>query len=325
MANEKEHWSEIKEVSSGISWTFRFMLWATKHLPRFVLVAITALVSLFFFLGAGKIRRNSRIYLEKVARKNGSRKPTWLDCYKHVLCFSIQMLEKLLSWMGRLKITDLEKDGGWEDLQKFLTDGNGAFLFCSHLGNMEMFRSLAGDNRNSVVGNLHVYPIVSFSSTSKFNSLLRELNPELMNHVINANDIGIDSAIMIKEKLNEGSLIVIAGDRTSATNRDRLLKANFLGDEASFPEGAFILASIIGAPIYFGTGIRRKDFSLNSSYEFKIQKARTQFTGSRRERKQQIQALLEEYVAFIEEGCSRYPYQWYNFFNFWETNKEAQP
>lgn len=146
-----------------------------------------------------------------------------------------------------------------------------------------------------------------------------------MNHVINANDIGIDSAIMIKEKLNEGSLIVIAGDRTSATNRDRLLKANFLGDEASFPEGAFILASIIGAPIYFGTGIRRKDFSLNSSYEFKIQKARTQFTGSRRERKQQIQALLEEYVAFIEEGCSRHPYQWYNFFNFWETNKEAQP
>lgn len=318
MANPDEHWSEIKEVSSGISWTFRFMLWATKHLPRFVLVAITAIVSLFFFIGAKGIRRNSRLYLEKIARKTGRKKPGVFDSYKHVLCFSLQMLEKILSWMGRLKITDLEKDGGWEELQKFLTDGNGAFLFCSHLGNMEMFRSLAGDNRNSVVNDLHIYPIVDFSGTSKFNDILRELNPELMNHVINANDIGIDSAIWIKEKLNEGSLIVIAGDRTSATNRGRSLKTTFLGEEAEFPEGAFTLASVIGAPVYIGAGIRSKDFSLNSSYEFKIQKAKTQFSGSRKERKQEIQSLLDEYVAFIEEGCSRHPYQWYNFFNFWE-------
>ena len=323
MANADAHWSEMKEVSSGISFTFRFMLWATKHMPRFILVAITATVSFFFFLGAKAIRRNSRLYLEKVAKKAGRKKPSWFDCYKHVLCFSLQMLEKLLSWMGRLKITDLEKNGGWEELQKFLTDGNGAFLFCSHLGNMEMFRSLAGDNRNSVVNNLHIYPIVDFSGTSKFNALLRELNPELMDHVINANDIGIDSAIWIKEKLNEGSLIVIAGDRTSANNRSRMLKTTFLGEEAEFPEGAFTLASVIGAPVYIGAGIRSKDFSLNSSYEFKIKKANTQFTGSRKERKTQIQAMLDEYAAFIEEGCIKHPYQWYNFFNFWEKNKET--
>lgn len=318
MDNRDAHWSEMKEVSGGIPWMFRFMLWATKHLPRFILVAITATVSFFFFLGAKGIRRNSRIYLEKLARQTGKKKVTWIDTYKHILCFSLQMLEKMLSWMGRLKITDLEKNGGWEELQDFLTAGNGAFLFCSHLGNMEMFRSLAGDNKNSVVKDLHIYPIVDFSGTSKFNGILRELNPELMDHVINANDIGIDSAIWIKEKLNEGSLIVIAGDRTSATNRSRMLQTTFLGDEAEFPEGAFTLASVIGAPVYIGSGIRSKDFSLNSSYEFKIRKANMQFAGSRKERKQQIQALLEEYVKFIEDGCKKHPYQWYNFFNFWE-------
>ena len=127
---------------------------------------------------------------------------------------------------------------------------------------------------------------------------------------------------MLKDKIDKGYLVVIAGDRTSAKNRDRTVRAKFLGDWAEFPEGSFILASIIGAPIYFGVGIRCKNFSLNSKYEFMIHKATTDFSGSRKEKKQKIQALIEEFVGFIEKHCKDHPYQWYNFFDFWEEKEQ---
>lgn len=324
MDNSQEHWSEHKEVSSGTSWTFTFMLLMAKYLPRPLIVAISAIICFFFFLGAKPIRKNSRAYLEKVAKATGRKSPTTLDCYKHVLCFALQMLEKMLSWMGRLNVSDLEPSPELKEFQNFLTTGHGAILLSSHLGNLDMFRSLGDIDGNAKIKDLRICPIVDIESTSKYNDLLRKLNPELMDNLINASDIGVDSAIMIKDKIDKGYLIVIAGDRTSATNRGRTLRAKFFGEWAEFPEGTFILASILGAPVYFGAGIRCKNFSLNSKYEFKIRKASTQFSGSRKERKQQIQPLIEEYIAFVEECCCEHPYQWYNFFDFWEK-KEQQP
>ncbi|MCQ2053734.1 MAG: lipid A biosynthesis acyltransferase [Fibrobacter sp.] len=287
------------------------------HLPRPIIIVITAVISFFFFLGAKPVRKNSRIYLEKLSKCKGTKQPSWVDCYKHVLCFSIQMFEKILSWMGKLEISNLKKNEGCQNLQDSLTSGHGAFLFCSHLGNIDMFRSLSDDGKQKGIKGLHVYPIVDFSGTSKFNNLLRELNPELMDHVIDAKNIGVDSVIWIKEKIDEGGLIVIAGDRTSPNTQNRTLTAPFLGEEANFPEGAFTLASVIGAPIYFGFGTRSKNFNLNSTYEFNIYKAKTQFTGTRKERKLQIRQLLEEYIALVENACEKHPYQWYNFYNFW--------
>ena len=324
MPNAPAHWSDQKEVSSGTSWTFTFMLLMVKYLPRPLIAAISATVCFFFFLGAKPVRRNSRIYLEKVAKASGRRKPTTFDCYKHVLCFALQMLEKMLSWMGRLKVSDLKASPELLEFQESLTTGHGAILLSSHLGNLDMFRSLGDIGGNAKIQDLRICPIVDIESTSKYNDLLRKLNPELMDNLINASDIGVDSAIMIKDKIDKGYLIVIAGDRTSATNRGRTVRKQFFGDWAEFPEGAFTLASIIGAPVYFGAGIRLKNFSLNSRYEFKIRKADTQFSGNRKERKQKIQPLIDEYISFVEECCKEHPYQWYNFFDFWEK-KEIQP
>lgn len=324
MPNAPAHWSDQKEVSSGTSWTFTFILLMVKYLPRPLIAAISATVCFFFFLGAKPIRKNSRAYLEKVAKATGRKSPTTLDCYKHVLCFALQMLEKMLSWMGRLKVSDLKASPELLEFQESLTTGHGAILLSSHLGNLDMFRSLGDIGGNAKIQDLRICPIVDIESTSKYNDLLRKLNPELMDNLINASDIGVDSAIMIKDKIDKGYLIVIAGDRTSATNRGRTVRKQFFGDWAEFPEGAFTLASIIGAPVYFGAGIRLKNFSLNSRYEFKICKADTQFSGNRKERKQKIQPLIDEYISFVEECCKEHPYQWYNFFDFWEK-KEIQP
>lgn len=322
MADSQANWYDQKEVSSGTSWTFTFMFLMVKYLPRPLIVAISATICFFFFLGAKPVRKNSMTYLEKVAKATGRKKPTAIDCYKHIFSFVLQMLEKMLSWMGRLNVSDLTKDAEREELRKQLTSGHGAILLSSHLGNLDMFRSLGDSGSDAKIKDLRICPIVDIDNSSRYNDLLRKLNPELMDNIINANDIGVDSAIMIKDKIDKGYLIVIAGDRLSAKNHDRTVRKQFLGDWAEFPEGAFILASIIGAPIYFGAGTRCKNFSLNTKYEFTIRKATTEFSGSRKDRKQKIQALMDEYIAFVEESCKKHPYQWYNFFDFWEKKEQ---
>ena len=242
----------------------------------------------------------------------------FMATYKHVLSFALSMIEKLLGWRGAIKLNQVETQG--DDLDKLveqLDRGEGAFLICSHLGNMEMLRSLTGYGEIHTHRQFKVFPVVDFSGTSKFNALLHELNPDLMNSVLDANKMGVDSAVWMKEQVAAGNVVAIAGDRTSANSQGRNIEMNFLGDPANFPEGAFTLASILNAPIYFTFAIRKHDFDIRTPYEMHVVKASTSFDCSRRERPGKIKDLVREYVQLLEKLSLRHPYQWYNFYNFW--------
>ncbi|MDO4947651.1 MAG: lipid A biosynthesis acyltransferase [Fibrobacter sp.] len=235
------------------------------------------------------------------------------------MSFALSMMEKLLGWKGAIKLNNIEtQDDDLNALVDQLNRGEGAFLLCSHLGNMEMLRSLTGYDEYHTQKDFEVFPVVDFSGTSKFNALLRELNPDLMDHVVDANNIGVDTAVWMKDQIAAGNLVVIAGDRTSANSRDRKLETEFLGEKANFPEGSFSLAGILNAPIYFMFAIRKKDFDIKSTYEMHVIRAKTSLECSRKERPERLKLLLREYTSILEKLCLKHPYQWYNFYNFWE-------
>ena len=316
MSSESQQWFEVKEVGGSL-WHFRFMLWITCHLPLRIVELCTAIVCFFFWLGASPVRKRSKAYLKRLFAVRGKRMP-FMATYKHVLSFALSMIEKLLGWRGAIKLNQVETQG--DDLDKLveqLDRGEGAFLICSHLGNMEMLRSLTGYGEIHTHRQFKVFPVVDFSGTSKFNALLHELNPDLMNSVLDANKMGVDSAVWMKEQVAAGNVVAIAGDRTSANSQGRNIEMNFLGDPANFPEGAFTLASILNAPIYFTFAIRKHDFDIRTPYEMHVVKAATSFDCSRRERPGKIKDLVREYVQLLEKLSLRHPYQWYNFYNFW--------
>ena len=317
MDASNQHWFELKEVGGSL-WHFRFMLWITCHLPRRVVELCTAVICFFFWLGAAPVRSRSKAYLKRLYAVQGRNVPPFAT-YRHVLSFALSMIEKLLGWRGVIPLQDIETQGDDLDmLVEQLDRGEGAFLICSHLGNMEMLRSLTGYGKIHTHRQFTVHPVVDFSGTSKFNALLYELNPDLMKVVVDANKIGVDSAVWMKEQIGQGNLVVIAGDRTSANSTDRNVSIDFLGERASFPEGAFTLASILNAPIYFAFAIRKRDFDIRSPYEMHIVRAKTSFDCPRKERPKRIEALVLEYVEILTKHCKRHPYQWYNFYNFWQ-------
>ena len=315
--NLNDHWSDIEEVG-GSRWHFRVMLWIACHLPLFLIEICTAVVCFFFWLGACPVRVRSGIYLKHLQNVSGKR-IGFLGSYCHIFSFGLALMEKLLGWKGAIKLKQIEtQDDDLHLLVEQLNQGKGAFILCSHLGNMEMLRSLTGYKLCHAKRNFQVYPVMNLTVAKKFYTLLRELNPDMMKYVIDADTIGVDTAIKMKEKIAQGNLVVIAGDRTSANSRNRVIETSFLGEMAAFPEGAFLLAGILYAPVYFVFAVRKHDFNIRSPYEMHVIRAKTSMDCSHNERSQRMKMLLQEYTTILEELCKIHPYQWYNFFNFWE-------
>jgi len=161
--------------------------------------------------------------------------------------------------------------------------------------------------------------IVDFSGTSKFNKLMEKINPESMVRLYSASAIGPETIIELSNRLESGDLVIIAADRTAAKNRSKSGKVRFLGQDAYFPLGAFVMASLLDAPIYHMFAVRQDDLDFKSPYELYIFKSGFDFAGSRKERMKKVLELMEEYSGHLEKLCISHPYQWFNFFDFWKT------
>lgn len=311
------HWSQIEETTRS-AWKFRFMLWAAVHLPQKMVESIAAVVVFFFCLGTRKVRERSRLYLMHVGKLRNRRISSW-DVYLHILSFALSMIEKIRGWAGKIPLSKLEtRNDDFESLVRQIDSGKGAFVLCSHLGNMEALRSLTGFRQKHSTRNFQVFPVVDFSGTRRFNDLLWKLNPGLMKNCFDANSIGVETAVLMRERMEAGNLVAIAADRTSGHSRDRFVSLSFLGEEAHFPEGAFVLANLLKFPIYFIFAFRKRDLDIASPYEFHIIRAKIQTEKARCSQREKAEVLAGEYVRHLERFCLEHPYQWYNFYDFWQ-------
>lgn len=85
------------------------------------------------------------------------------------------------------------------------------------------------------------------------------LDPEGAARVLELDpDGGLDSMLKIKELIEEGALIAILGDRLPPNSAaERVVRAPFLGAEAAFPAGPFLLAATLKCPVYLTFGLSR--------------------------------------------------------------------
>lgn len=313
------HWSEKKE-KGGSLWQMRLTLLLYKKVGikffRFFLSGI----SFFFFIFSPSVRRVSRNYLAKIKKHNDCITRTgWREVFTHVNSFSNLLIEKIGAWSGNFEYTDLvAATPDIDTLSTELSKGRGAVILCSHLGNIEMLRAIANIENGKNIPDFDIYSIVDLAPTGKFNKLMEEVNPDYKVKLINASSIDASIIIQLQENIENGDLVVIAGDRTAKNNRNKNFKVNFLGEEAHFPQGAFILATILESPIYYMFALRESDLDYNSAYEFHVYKSKFDIVSTRKERNKKIHSLIEEYVGYLEKLCLKHPYQWFNFFDFWK-------
>jgi predicted LPLAT superfamily acyltransferase len=318
---QRAHWSEYREETAGY-WHVKLILVLFRIFPVVLLRVIAYGVSFFYYLSSGRARTESRRYLERISAQRPGRKP--LHPLAHITAFSLTLIEKVEAWGGKVlfnRVCFQEDDIG--ELIEGLEQGRGALLLTSHLGNIEFIRALAGFSRTGLSRNVPVTVLVDFSVSGYFNRMLRELNPESQIQAISVNEVGPETVVLLQDRIACGELVAIAGDRTSANTRNKYFHLPFLGREAPFAYGPFLLAALLEAPAYFVFALRQKDLSLSSRYNMHIHRVPVSFGCPRKERERRMEQLARLFAGRLEYYCMLCPYQWYNFYDFWAEPRPA--
>jgi predicted LPLAT superfamily acyltransferase len=317
---QRVHWSEYREEAAGY-WHVKLILIFFRIFPVVLLRVIALVVSFFYYIFSERARAESCRYLERIdvqRRCPGGSGQKPLHPLPHIASFSLNMIEKVEAWGGKAQFNRVhfnEDDVG--ELIEGLENGRGALLLTSHLGNIEFTRALAGFSRTGISRNVPVTGLMDISVTGHFNRMIQELNPESGLQLISVSEVGPETVILLQERIARGELVAIAGDRTSANTRNKYFYLPFLGREAPFAYGSFLLAALLNAPSYFIFALRQKDLSLSPRYDMHIHRVPIDFNCSRKEREQRMEQLARLFAGWLEHYCILHPYQWYNFYDFW--------
>lgn len=191
---------------------------------------------------------------------------------------------------------------GIEHIEKIVADGKGGILLSAHLGNWEA----AGHMLKRVQAKINIVMYDGEDAQMK----------QYMDQFENQRSFNV---ILIKEDLTHiyemsaalarNELICLHGDRFRPGNRTST--HSFLGKDANFPAGPFILASKLKAPVSFVFALKET----NLHYHYYSFPAKV-YDGKGKEG---MEKMLSEYVDTLEKMIDKYPEQWFNYYDFWKA------
>ncbi|NOR86254.1 MAG: lipid A biosynthesis acyltransferase, partial [Bacteroidales bacterium] len=119
--------------------------------------------------------------------------------------------------------------------------------------------------------------------------------------------------LAIKNAIDNNELVVIHGDRFA--NDAPYMETNLMGHQAKFPNGPYYLAARFNKPVSFVFAFKEtaKHYHFYASPPKKYPKIK-----SIADRKIISGNILKDYIPYLEDKIKKYPYQWFNFYDFWD-------
>jgi len=289
----------------------KFMIWLNSTVGRAAFNVVLVFVMAYFYLRRGEARRASLSYLDRVQRcypdALGRGPRFWLS-FRHFFIFGQSLLDKYLAWAetpgGIVMDPDEEKR-----LFEFVETGQGCLLIGSHFGNLEYSRGIA-HRHPTVTINVLIYD----QHAQNFAALLAQGDPDSRMNLIQVTDVDLNLALRLKEKVQRGEWVVIAGDRVPVGESERVTEAQFFGESARFPIGPYVLATLLQCPVFL-IHCFRLDGQYRLGYEFFAER----IGADRNSRDAAYARAAQQFASALEAQVVRSPLQWFNFFDFWGT------
>ena len=295
-------WTQRPERSS-LAW-LRIMTWISLRLGRPAARALVRLIAAYFLMFAPAARRASSAYLTRVL----GRRPRLPERYRHFFSFASAIHDRVYLLNDRFELFDIRVRGEGV-MREALALGKGVFLMGAHLGSFEAIRA---------VGRLHtgrpIAMVMYEDNARKINQILTAISPTATSDLV---PLGrVDSMLQVRERLARGDLVGVLGDRTLGDEPG--LAVPFLGDTATFPAGPFRLASLMGRPVIFMTGLYRG----GNRYEVHFRPLADFSVPHPQGAQWAVAEAVNRYARLVEEYCREAPYNWFNFFDFWHRPEQ---
>lgn len=306
-----KHWSQVQE--SGALLGMRFMFFIHRWMGWWLLKLCAYPVILYFFLMKKPARQASIDYLEKIRAHGGLPNNVSLPYWsmKHFFQFGRNLLDRLAAWSGAFNYDNVAFHQRGDFLQ-LMEKRSGALVIVSHLGNLEICRALLKTS-HAVKLNILVYS----EEAEKFNRLMREIDQNRHINLIPVTEITPATAMTLREKLDAGEVIATSGDRTPPGG-GRQTTASFLGAPAPFPQGPYILASVLRCPVYLMFCLRDK-----KGYQIFFESFASRIRLSRKSREADLETWAQKFADRLAHYSLRFPLQWNNFYDYWNQRSST--
>lgn len=320
-ANERDkatHWMNVKERRgfSGMKLLWKLYRWGGRPLFAVIGWPVTGV----FYLTGTAAKKASEKFLTRVNEERTRRGlPTeTLSGLTHFRAFTMSMLDRLAAWVGDLtlwKDVDFADDESRKLLCEPPADGRGKLVLVSHLGVAEATRALAQHDRA-----VPVWALVYDEHAPRFKAMLEDVAPDASRHIIAVNHLGVDTAARLEEAIARGEWVAIAADRTpndQSSRGSRTATASFLGHDAPFPVGPFVLANLLKCDVVTLFAVRVGDKLLISCRPFA-----SEIQLPRKTRDEALAQYASQWAKILEDQAVAHPYQWFNFYDFWHEDEK---
>lgn len=229
---------------------------------------------------------------------------TFIYIYNFGLCLIDQAAVGILG-RKRFKIEFPDRN----KLYELSKSGKGMVLLTSHIGNWQTAMAVVDDMDKSVNFLLHLEQHTAerfFFNLSDSGKNVKIIDPTSF----------LGGLVEATQLIQKGECISIMGDRAWGA---RTQSSEFLGKPAFFPITPYHLVATNNADLVILLTARTGKLSFRIDY--------THFSCDDQDcvgksKQELIDILLKKYVTTIEDFIRKYPYMWFNFFDFWSAEKK---
>jgi predicted LPLAT superfamily acyltransferase len=291
-------WSGKSQGSALGYKIFIFLLRIGGLKPAYALLYIVGWYYIFFVPAA--TRPLKYLYQERLGMDSRTARKL---IRKNIIRFGQTILDKIYLFSTRKNPFTITREGE-RNLNDMVDAGKGGIIVSAHLGNYELAGQLL--ERLETVINIVMY---DGEDTQIKQYLDKVADKKTFNIIFIKEDMS--HIYEMSAAISRNELICLHADRYVPGTRT--IKHDFLGKEALFPLGPFILASKLRAPVSIVFTLKLADLHYHFTATVPQVYEGRGMQGAER--------MLEDYVAALEEKVKQYPDQWFNYFDFWEEQK----